>query len=158
MRIVALVLVVIAAPVLCASAQISVQLRQDILTRSDTAWVDVVLNLPADSSGIDPIRAYQFRVLTSPDIRFIGSDEMFTLTDKSGWTSGFNVENGRVGAFGSSADAFLENGVLVRLQFVMSPTDTSLELKLLDFLLNSGNPDHIPAVPSLRLDLTSHDE
>ena len=151
-------LLIVMGPFVSASAQIKIELRQDILTKSDTAWVDVIIDIPEDMSQIKPISAYQFEVITSSALRFIRSDEQYSLTDKQGWTSGFNAENGKVGAFSSSSDAILENGVLVRLQFLLTQTDTLPELELYDFRFNSGNPDHTPAVPSLRLDLTSHDE
>ena len=143
---------------LSARAQIKVQLMQDILTRSDTTWVDVVIEIPEDTSDVRPISAYQFEVHTSAGLQFLRSDESYSLTDRNGWVSAFNRQNGKVGAFSSSADAILENGVLVRLQFVISETDTSRQLELYDFRLNSGIPDHIPSVPSLHLDLTSHEE
>ena len=143
---------------LTSSAQIRVELRQDVLTATDTVWVDVVLDVPEDPGSIKAISSYQFKVQTSNGLLFLASDESYSLTDKKGWTSGFSSLNGKVGAFSSSADAILEDGVLIRLQFVLSKTDTPGELELYDFRLNSGDPDHTPAVPSLRLDLTSHDE
>jgi len=151
-------LLITAAAVGAVQAQVKISLQQDILTRSDTVWVDVVIEVPENDQEFKAISAYQFEVRTSDGLRFIRADETYSLTDRPGWTSGFNANNGKVGAFSSSADAILENGVLVRLQFVLFQTDTSSELELFDFRLNSGNPDHNPAVPSLRLDLTSHDE
>lgn len=141
-----------------AKAQVGILLQQDILTRSDTVWVDVRIEIADSSTYVRPISAYQFEVHTSSGIRFTRSDESYSLTDRNGWTSGFNAENGKVGAFSSSVDAIRESGVLVRLQFILVGTDTSEEVELHDFRLNSGDPEHKPTVPVLRLELSSHKE
>ena len=150
-------LLLMALPV-CAFAQVQVVLEQDVLTASDTAWVNVRIDFETADSTVRAISAYQFEVRTTPGLIFLRADEMFTLTDRDGWTSGYNAENGRVGAFSSSLDAFMEKGILVRLQFLLEETDTPYDMELNNFRLNSGDPDHRPAVPRLRLDLTSHEE
>jgi len=142
---------------LSAQPVVTVSMSQDVLTATDTVWVDVRLEFDA-APELRPISAYQFEVRTSDGLQFLKSDKTFTLTDRPGWTSGFSAENGRVGAFSSSAEAFLEQGVLVRLQFLINGTDTAFNVELHSFRLNSGDPGHHPAVPRLRLDLNSHEE
>jgi hypothetical protein len=146
--------------VLPVGAQIPVVLHQDLLTRSDTVWVDVRLGADAELNGsvIAPVNAYSFTVQTSVGLEFIRSDESYTLTDRDGWSSAFSARNGRVGGFASSQNALVSSGVLIRLQFLLKGTDTYEELELYNFRLNSGDPDHIPTVPSLRIDLESHIE
>ena len=136
-------------------SQVNIRLEPDHLLGSDTLWVDVRLSQDIDSLQV-PIWAFQFRVLTDFGIRFLGSDSAYSLSGIQGWLTDYNAENGLVGGFSSRSDAINRAGVLIRLQFFVSSTDTPVNIMLQELRLNSGNPDHYPAVPSLRLDFSEH--
>jgi hypothetical protein len=154
------IIVVVICSSIPARAQVRVGLYQDLLTRSDTLWVDVRLGEEdvLGSSSIDDIYAFSFAVETSDGLMFIGISDLYTLTDTDGWSSAFSAVNGKVGGFASRQSAIAKSGILIRLQFLITGTDTYEELELINFRLNGGDPDHIPAVPSLRIDLESHSE
>jgi len=136
-------------------AQIEISLETELLARSDTLWVDVRLIAETDSLQ-HPINSFQFKVVTPADVTFLGSDSRYTLSEKKGWSTGQNIQNGRVGGFSSSLDAIGLEGVLIRLQFLLNSTDTMGTIELSEFRLNSGIPDHLPVTPSLRLDRIDH--
>ena len=138
-------------------AQVEIRLEPDSLAGSDTLGLDVRMVSERDSLQ-HPINSFQFEVITPASIEFLGSDSRYTLSDKKGWSTGQNLENGRVGGFSSSLDAILLKGVLIRLQFLLKDTDTTHTIELREFRLNNGIPDHFPAIPSLRLDLIDHPE
>ena len=140
-----------------ASGQIEIRLEPDATVGSDTVWVDVRLVAKRDSLET-AISSFQFRVVTDFGVRFMGSETGYSLVEKEGWMSRHNLENGRVGGFSSSLDAIETDGVLIRLQFLVLPTDTPRKVELLEFRLNSGKPDHFPAIPSLSLNLINHQE
>ena len=138
----------------------NVVLRQDLLTLSDTLWVDVRLgDIDATTKAdIPTINSFSFTVVTSDGLKFTDIERSYTLVDTDGWSAAFNVENGRVGGFASVKNGFSIAGVLIRLQFLLTGTDNYEELELNNFRLNSGEPDHYPSVPSVRIDLKSHSE
>lgn len=140
-----------------ANGQIEVRLEPDATVGSDTVWVDVRLVAKTDSLET-AISSFQFRVVTDFGARFLGSETRYSLVEKEGWMSRHSLDNGRVGGFSSSLDAIETDGVLIRLQFLVLGTDTHGNLKLKEFRLNSGKPDHFPAVPSLSLHLIRHQE
>ncbi len=138
----------------------NVVLRQDLLTLSDTLWVDVRLgDIDATTKAdIPTINSFSFTVVTSDGLKFTDIERSYTLVDTDGWSAAFNAENGRVGGFASVKNGFSIAGVLIRLQFLLTGTDNYEELELNNFRLNSGDPDHYPSVPSVRIDLKSHSE
>jgi len=138
-----------------ASGQLRINLEHDHLAASDTLWIDVRMSSDSDTLDV-PVNSFQFVVSSTGNMAFIGSKSSFTLTQKSGWTTGEKADNGLVGGFSSSIDAINTIGVLIRLQFVLKGTDTSGTIELRDFKLNSGIPDHFPTTPSLQLDLRDH--
>ncbi|GMQ82299.1 MAG: hypothetical protein BMS9Abin05_1746 [Rhodothermia bacterium] len=150
-----LIVTSMATTVSTVRAQIEINLETDLLSRSDTLWVDVRLLSETDSLQ-HPINSFQFKVVTPVDVAFLGSDSRYTLSGEMGWSTGQNIENGRVGGFSSSLDAIARKGVLIRLQFLLKGTDTIGTIELSEFRLNSGIPDHLPVTPSLRLDRIDH--
>ncbi len=143
------------AQVVEVQAQIQIILEPIRLAASDTLDLDVRL-LSEMNRLKHPVNAFQFVVIAPPYVNFIGSDSRYTLSDKNGWSTAHNIENGRVGGFSSSTDAIVRNGVLIRLQFLLKDTDTRGTIELREFRLNNGFPDHLPVIPSLRLDLVEH--
>lgn len=140
-----------------ASGQIEVRLEPDASFGSDTVWVDVRLVAKTDSLKT-AISSFQFRVVTDFGTKFLGSETAYSLVEKEGWMSRYSLENGRVGGFSSSLDAIDSPGVLIRLHFLVLRTDTPGNVELQEFRLNSGKPDHFPAIPSLCLNLINHQE
>lgn len=138
-------------------AQIEIKLEPNLLSGSDSLWIDVRMSSASDTLET-PINSYQFVVSSSANATFIASDSAYSLSGRKGWTSGENAANGRVGGFSSSIDAIHRIGVLIRLQFLLKSTDTPIIIELHDFKLNTGKPDHFPIIPSLQLNLPDHQE
>lgn len=149
------IIALMASRVCEVQAQVEIKLEPDHLAGSDILSLDVRMLSEKDSLQ-HPVNAFQFEVVTPPDVEFLGSDSRYTLSEKKGWSTGQNIENGRVGGFSSSPDAILLSGVLIRLQFVVKDPDTTGTIELREFRLNNGLPDHFPAIPSLRLNLIEH--
>lgn len=140
-----------------AVAQVEIQLEPHRIMGTDTLWVSVRMIGPKDTLEIS-IESFQFTVVADMEVKFLGSQSDNSLAGKEGWMSRHNAENGRVGGFSSSLDAIETSGVLIRLQFLVLGTDTPGNVELQEFRLNSGTPDHFPAVPSLSLNPINHQE
>jgi len=86
--------------------------------------------------------SYQFDVLYDTTyFRGIGISQNGTLTGTSGWTALANVLTPgviRIGAFGASNIA--ADGDLIHLRFLLTGREGSSQIRLRNFVVNSGNP------------------
>ena len=138
-----------------AYGQVSVSLESDHVMGTDTVWVDV--RMTTDSETLpEPVWAFQFQVESELGLRFVKAASSFSLSETDGWHTDYNPVNGLVGGYSSRDHAIVRSGILVRLQFLVWGTDTTGIIQLQEFKLNTGIPEHVPAVPNLRLDYTVH--
>jgi hypothetical protein len=138
-----------------AYGQVRIVLEPDHVMGTDTLWVDVRMASESDTLT-QPVWAFQFRVQSDLGLRFMKASSSFALTETEGWQTDYNSFNGLVGGFSSRDQAIKRTGILIRLQFLVWGTDTTGNIQLQEFRLNSGNPGHVPAVPSLHLDYSVH--
>lgn len=86
--------------------------------------------------------SYQFDVLYDTSyFRALGISQNGTLTGTNGWTALANVLTPgviRIGAFGASNIA--ADGDLIHLRFLLTGREGSSQLRLRNFVVNSGNP------------------
>lgn len=127
-------------------AQVTVELKEGV-SHGDTLRVEVIIGEHGVALST-PISSFQFEVAQKDSAySFIGLVSDWTLTDKNGWTTRANLENGRVGGFSSSLDAVQEGGVLTVLLFKRPENCSSSSFQLDIFRLNARNPPHSPASP-----------
>jgi len=138
---------VVATVAQSVNAQVPVTFKNGVAT-GDTMRVELIVGSESMTMS-QPVSSFQFSVSVEDSlVTFLGIDPRWTLTEKTGWTVRANSENGRVGGFSSSNDAFTKGGTLVTLMFRVPENCYSFPLDLRIFKLNAGNPAHEPAVPS----------
>lgn len=156
MRVSFSILVLSIAMSLPASAQVPITL--EVLSQTSDSTIIAVNLGQRGSKLVEPITSFQFRVdVDSPQVVFQGLITDWTLSGRSGWTARANPENGKTGGFSSSLDAIDTGGVLTLLHFKLMVTGESVctdpEIELSIFRLNSGQPEHSPASPSVQIPL-----
>jgi len=129
------------------NAQVPITFKNGVAT-GDTMRVELIVGSEKMAMP-EPVSSFQFAVSVEDSlVTFLDIDPRWTLSETDGWTVRANPENGRVGGFSSSNDAFTQGGTLVTLMFRVPENCYSFPLDLRIFKLNAGNPDHLPIIPS----------
>ncbi len=143
----------ILVPVTKAQESVSVELTTVYLSADS---LDVLVGIGGELGDLSrPVWAFQFEIRSDSTLKFLGSDQKFMNTDRSGWTVASNVQNGRVGGFSSSMDAVTMAGAIVALRFKRTSIRSESRLCLYNLVLNTGDPFPVPELPCIIVERNS---